>query len=115
VTDRSVNWGYGHDVRVDARRPGVLRTARSGAGGRAAAREPYDHHDYDPVADRLSGSYTTIAVDCPGHGRSGAPVPPAPVDATVLADTLADVADGHVVFASDPTASSASWSRSSNP
>jgi pimeloyl-ACP methyl ester carboxylesterase len=54
----------------------------------------HDRHDFDPIVEKLSQRYRTIAVDWPGHGESdpvdGAMEPSAPL----LADVLEDVVDG---------------------
>ena len=31
----------------------------------------FDHHDYDPIVERLAATHRTIAIDWPGHGQSG--------------------------------------------
>jgi len=51
----------------------------------------HDHTDFDPVADGLAARYSTIAVDWPGHGRSGPGGEGRPADAFLLAEVLADV------------------------
>ncbi|AHH21971.1 alpha/beta hydrolase family protein [Nocardia nova SH22a] len=49
----------------------------------------HDHHDFDPIAEKLASSFRVIAVDWPGHGESD----PAYPSAMLLADVLEDVVD----------------------
>jgi pimeloyl-ACP methyl ester carboxylesterase len=53
----------------------------------------HDRQDFDLVAGPLAEHYRTIAVDWPGHGRSG-PARGGPADALTLAGVLADVVTG---------------------
>jgi 3-oxoadipate enol-lactonase len=50
-----------------------------------------DHHFWDAVAERLSGSATVLSVDCRGHGASDKP--PGPYTVEQFAGDLADVMD----------------------
>ncbi|WP_028922835.1 alpha/beta fold hydrolase [Pseudonocardia acaciae] len=54
----------------------------------------HDHVDFDPVADRLSARYRTIAVDWPGHGRSEPVAGGAPATGPLFATVLAELVDG---------------------
>lgn len=49
----------------------------------------HDHHDFDPIVDKLAARFRVIAIDWPGHGRSDPALP----SAELLADVLEDVVD----------------------
>jgi pimeloyl-ACP methyl ester carboxylesterase len=52
----------------------------------------HDHTDFDAVAEPLTGAgHRVLAVDWPGHGRSGTPAEPRTITAMLLAGVLADL------------------------
>ncbi len=71
-----------HLARAGVGPPLLLLHGFTGAGGTWA-----------PLRAALGGSYATLAVDLPGHGRSGAPADPARFALDRLADDLARVLD----------------------
>ncbi|MEV5652380.1 alpha/beta hydrolase [Nocardia sp. NPDC052254] len=72
-------------------RAGLVHVAECGAGPPLVLLHAtlHDHHDFDPIADRLATHFRVIAIDWPGHGLSD-PVRPS---VTELADVLEDVVD----------------------
>ncbi|MGF6882670.1 pimeloyl-ACP methyl ester carboxylesterase [Nocardia sp. GAS34] len=54
----------------------------------------HDHHDFDPVIDRLAEGFRVFAVDWPGHGESD-PLPRGmSASAVLFADVLEEVVEG---------------------
>ncbi|GJG87456.1 putative 2-succinyl-6-hydroxy-2,4-cyclohexadiene-1-carboxylate synthase [Gemmatimonadetes bacterium T265] len=85
------------DVDVD----GGLRLHVDRAAGRPGGAPPVlllhgftgSGETWRPLRDALGGAYPTLAVDLPGHGRSGAPADPARYALDRTADDLARVLD----------------------
>jgi 2-succinyl-6-hydroxy-2,4-cyclohexadiene-1-carboxylate synthase len=72
-----------------------LHVARAGGGPPLVLLHGFtgSGETWAPLRPALSGRHTTLAVDLPGHGRSGAPVDAARYALDRFADDLADVLD----------------------
>ena len=53
----------------------------------------HDHHDYDPIVERLASTHRAIAVDWPGHGESTWTGKPADLTAIRFPSVLGQILD----------------------
>lgn len=87
--------GATHHLQVDVGDGLLLHVRRTGRGPALLLLHGFtgSEESWEPLASALADRFTTIAVDLPGHGASGAPSDPARYALPRVADDLARVLD----------------------